>query len=179
MDDDATRRLFPVHLFNSIATVMSLFGFWVWLFFSPYNSLRRGASLGSHMYEKNYFISSTISRSPFTVAASRLFLLSGQLFRPSVVGELPGCCDNVRGELCAIRNSIYGPSSPEPPCIVRPVRHRDEPPVSSLPRRKGARHDKTVRHFQTHVSCPHLWICPLKPTPNHVFLSCLCLQFFF
>jgi hypothetical protein len=38
MDDDATFRLFPVHLFNSIATVMSLFGFWVWLFFSPHNS---------------------------------------------------------------------------------------------------------------------------------------------
>ena len=34
----ADRALFPFHLFNSIATVMSLFGFWVWLFFSPHNS---------------------------------------------------------------------------------------------------------------------------------------------
>ena len=38
MDDDAEWQLFPVHLFNSIATVMSLFGFWAWLFFSPHNS---------------------------------------------------------------------------------------------------------------------------------------------
>jgi hypothetical protein len=38
MDDAADWRLFPVHLFNSIATVMSLFGFWVWLFLSPQNS---------------------------------------------------------------------------------------------------------------------------------------------
>ena len=38
VDDVAQWRLFPVHLFNSIATVMSLFGFWVWLFFSPHNS---------------------------------------------------------------------------------------------------------------------------------------------
>jgi hypothetical protein len=36
MDDDAQWRLFPVHVFNSISTVMSLFGFWVWLFFSPH-----------------------------------------------------------------------------------------------------------------------------------------------
>jgi hypothetical protein len=38
MDDSASLHLFPVHLFNSITTVMSLFGFWVWLFFSPHNS---------------------------------------------------------------------------------------------------------------------------------------------
>ena len=38
MDDNSSWNLFPVHLFNSISTVMSLFGFWVWLFFSPYNS---------------------------------------------------------------------------------------------------------------------------------------------
>ena len=38
MDDVAERDLFPVHLFNSISTVVSLFGFWVWLFFSPHMS---------------------------------------------------------------------------------------------------------------------------------------------
>jgi hypothetical protein len=38
MDDAANWRLFPAHLFNSMSTVMSLFGFWVWLFFSPHNS---------------------------------------------------------------------------------------------------------------------------------------------
>jgi hypothetical protein len=37
-DDNASMRLFPVHLFNSIATVVSLFGFWVWLFFGPHKS---------------------------------------------------------------------------------------------------------------------------------------------
>ena len=36
MDDNAPWDLFPVHLFNSISTVTSLFGFWVWLFFSPH-----------------------------------------------------------------------------------------------------------------------------------------------
>jgi hypothetical protein len=30
--------IFAVHLFNSISTVVSLFGFWVWLFFSPHMS---------------------------------------------------------------------------------------------------------------------------------------------
>ena len=38
MDDAADRALFPVHLFNSMSTAMSLFGFWVWMFFSPHNS---------------------------------------------------------------------------------------------------------------------------------------------
>ena len=37
-DDNATMHLFPMHLFNSIATVVSLFGFWVWLFFGPHKS---------------------------------------------------------------------------------------------------------------------------------------------
>ena len=36
IDDDATRDLFPFHLFNSLSTVVSLFGFGVWLFFSPH-----------------------------------------------------------------------------------------------------------------------------------------------
>ena len=34
----AVYHLFPMHLFNSISTVVSLFGFWVWLFFSPHTS---------------------------------------------------------------------------------------------------------------------------------------------
>ena len=34
MDDKAHWDLFPTHLFNSISTVASLFGFGVWLFFS-------------------------------------------------------------------------------------------------------------------------------------------------
>ena len=38
MDDDANRDLFPAHLFNSISTVVSLFGFGVWLFFSSHQS---------------------------------------------------------------------------------------------------------------------------------------------
>jgi hypothetical protein len=36
MNDSAGWRLFPIHLFNSTSTVVSLFGFWVWLFFSPH-----------------------------------------------------------------------------------------------------------------------------------------------
>ena len=38
MSDAAAWNLFPVHLFNSISTVVSLLGFWVWLFFSPHMS---------------------------------------------------------------------------------------------------------------------------------------------
>ena len=38
MGDDALRALLPVHLVNSVSTVTSPFGFWAWLFFSPYNS---------------------------------------------------------------------------------------------------------------------------------------------
>jgi hypothetical protein len=37
-DDHTGNRLFPIHPFNSISTVVSLFGFGVWLFFSPHNS---------------------------------------------------------------------------------------------------------------------------------------------
>jgi hypothetical protein len=36
----ASRLLFPMHLFNSVSTLSSLFGFWLWLFFSPHNSGR-------------------------------------------------------------------------------------------------------------------------------------------
>ena len=38
VEDNAVWHLFPQHLFNSISTVASLFGFWVWLFFSPHMS---------------------------------------------------------------------------------------------------------------------------------------------
>jgi hypothetical protein len=38
MDDNANWRLFPSHLFNCVATVVSLFAFGVWLFFSPHIS---------------------------------------------------------------------------------------------------------------------------------------------
>ena len=38
MEDNATFVLFPSHLFNCISTLVSLFGFWVWLFSSPHVS---------------------------------------------------------------------------------------------------------------------------------------------
>jgi hypothetical protein len=38
MDDTASWALFPAHLFNSIATIVSLSCFWVWFFFSPHSS---------------------------------------------------------------------------------------------------------------------------------------------
>jgi hypothetical protein len=38
MDDNAINHLFPQHMFNSLSTVVSLFGFGVWLFFSPHQS---------------------------------------------------------------------------------------------------------------------------------------------
>ena len=40
MDDSANRHLFPVHLFNSTSTAVSLFGLCVWLFFSPHLSVQ-------------------------------------------------------------------------------------------------------------------------------------------
>jgi hypothetical protein len=40
MDDNAPWHLFPVHLFNSTATAVSLFGLCVWLFFSPHLSVQ-------------------------------------------------------------------------------------------------------------------------------------------
>jgi hypothetical protein len=36
MDDVADWHLFPTHLFHSMSLVVSLFGVWVWLFFSPH-----------------------------------------------------------------------------------------------------------------------------------------------
>jgi len=59
MDDDATWHIFPAHLFNSISTVMSLFGFWVWLFFSPHNS-DVARALDRTCTQKNNCTSSTI-----------------------------------------------------------------------------------------------------------------------
>ena len=38
MEDAADWLLFPAHLFNSISTVVSLIGLFVWLFSSPHNS---------------------------------------------------------------------------------------------------------------------------------------------
>jgi hypothetical protein len=40
MDDSAPWHLFPIHLYNSTSTAVSLFGLWVWLFFSPHLSLQ-------------------------------------------------------------------------------------------------------------------------------------------
>jgi hypothetical protein len=37
-DDNAAYNLLPQHLFHSISTLLSLFGFGVWLFFSPHQS---------------------------------------------------------------------------------------------------------------------------------------------
>ena len=37
-EDSAAFHLFPQHFFNSISTAISLFGFWVWLFFGPHKS---------------------------------------------------------------------------------------------------------------------------------------------
>ena len=38
MEETARLVLLPSHFFNSISVVVSLFGFWVWLFFSPHTS---------------------------------------------------------------------------------------------------------------------------------------------
>jgi hypothetical protein len=38
MDYYAGNQLFPKHLLNSLSTATSLFGFGVWLFFSPHQS---------------------------------------------------------------------------------------------------------------------------------------------
>ena len=40
MDDAATWHLFPLHLFNSTSTAVSLFGLCLWLFFSPHLSVQ-------------------------------------------------------------------------------------------------------------------------------------------
>jgi hypothetical protein len=88
-----------VHLFNLHRGVP----LWLWgvAVLQP-AQLRRGARFGSHMYGKNDCISSTISRVPFTLAASRVFPFSEQLLCLSVAGELLRCCGSVRVELCAI-----------------------------------------------------------------------------
>jgi hypothetical protein len=44
-DDSATFYLSPVHLFNVISTVVSLFGFWAWMFFSPHKKSNEAQNL--------------------------------------------------------------------------------------------------------------------------------------
>jgi hypothetical protein len=128
----AEERLFPVHLFNSIATVISLFGFWVWLFFSPHNSdVARDLDRTCTKKERFHFFNN-ITHAIYYSCVSCFFLFSGQLFHPSVAGEPLRCCDSVRAELHAIRDGTRGSSSHEPPCNAS-LRHRDGPSVPSLP----------------------------------------------
>jgi hypothetical protein len=173
MNDVADRVLFPAHFFNSISTVISLFGFWVWLFFSPHNS-DVARDLDRTCTKKNDCILSNITAPSTHSCFSRFFLFSGQLFCPSMAGEPPRCCRSLRAELCAIKNSKHGSFSRKPACVGWALHDRDEPSVPSLSHRKGARHDKNVRHFRIHI--PHLIFRiypPDKPPPKHVFLSFL------
>ena len=164
MDDVADWHLFPSHLFNSISTGMSLFGFWVWLFYSPYNSDVARALDRTCAKKTLHFFHNFTHALYYSCISS--FSFSGQLLCPSVVGERPRCCDSVRAELCTIRDSKCSSFSYKPPCIDGPFRHRDEPSVPSIPRQKGARHDKPVRHFRTHTPCLIFRIYPLKTHPE-------------
>jgi hypothetical protein len=107
MDDFATWDLFPIHLFNSISTVVSLFGFGVWLFFSPHKfnearDLDRTCTIpdvSSQIIQTHYYPLSSCAH----VSLSFFLLHSRQLFCPSVAGEPSCCCDSVGRKLCAIR----------------------------------------------------------------------------
>ena len=94
MEGDALLDLFPTHLFNSISTVVSLFGVWVWLFFSPHMSnLARDLDRAC---KKPDCTSRTFMHAAFPHVSHFFLLYSGQLFRPSVAGEPPCCCDSIR-----------------------------------------------------------------------------------
>ena len=97
-DNVNTRHLFPVHLFNSIATVVSLFGFCVWLFFSPHTSdrtqnLDRTCKTMISMHFTDLFLMSACSVVP------RVCVASGKLLCPSMVGEPPCHGGGIVGEL--------------------------------------------------------------------------------
>ena len=161
MEDSATFHLFPQHLYNSISTVVSLFGFWVWIFFSPHMadvardlSLRQQniRDLDRTCTKLDCISALPKTRSPFLMLPpssclmiSYVLLYSRQLFCPSVVVKPPRCCDSVRAKLRAIRNSKNGSYVGQHARDFWAVRHSDEPPVPSLLGRKGARHDQTVR----------------------------------
>jgi hypothetical protein len=97
MEDDATWQLFPAHLFNSISTVVSLFGFMVWLFFSPHMSdVARDLD---RTCTKPYCIphtTHTMLPPSSCLTMPFVFLYSGELFCPSVAGEPPCHCDIIR-----------------------------------------------------------------------------------
>ena len=106
MGDFAETRLFPVCLFNSISAVMSLFGFWVWLFFSPHNpdvARDRDRTCKSRKH-----FPGPISRVPFTSCIECFFLFSRQSFCAAVGGELSRCCLSIRTKLRSIRSNKHG-----------------------------------------------------------------------
>jgi hypothetical protein len=142
VEGDALLDLFPVHLFNSISTAVSLFGFWVWLFFSPHMSnLARDLDRTCEKPDCILKIYSNVlpPSSSSCLTTTFLLLCSGKLFCPSVAGEPPRCCVDVRVKLRTISHSEHGSYFIQPARDVRPVHHRDEPPVPSLPTREGAR----------------------------------------
>jgi hypothetical protein len=178
MEDGAEYNLFPVHLFNSISTVVSLFGFMVWLFFSPHmadvaRDLDR-TCMKPRLYLSHVLLPSSCLRMSF------FLLYSGQLFCPSVAGKPDCCCVIVRVKLRANSDSKLDSSFSQPDRVWWAVRYRDEPPVPSLPRRKGARHDQTVRHLHElfSLSLPPPLPLPLPPL-KQMCLSALTPLFLF
>ena len=172
MGDSAGWHLFPIHLFNSVSAGMSLFGFWVWLFFSPhYNEVGRDLDRTRTKLE----FPSSLNKSvpplqtlpppppPLTISVGLFFFTSWQLCCRTMASEPRRCCISIGAELHSIRDGKDGSLPLESSRVVWPVCHRDEPSVPPLPRRNGAGHDQNVRYSR---------IC--RPSFNQVFLICFC-----
>jgi hypothetical protein len=131
MDDFADWHLFPGHIFNSTSIGVSLFGFWVWLFFSPHSQKQ---DLDRTCMENPIAFSKKIHARPSLTCLRLIFSCSGQFFCPSVAGELSRWCLSVRGELHAISHNECGSCVPQHCRGVWPTNHRNEPSVPSLSR---------------------------------------------
>jgi hypothetical protein len=175
MKDTAIYHLSPMHLFNCISIVVSLFGFWVWFFFSPHMSdvtraLDRTCTKPnciSVWYPKTQTLFLMLPPSA-CLMTSFVLLYSRQLFCPSVAGEPPCCCRSVKRCLRTINNSTNGSSIDQRTHDVRAVRDRNELLGTSLPSRKSARHAQTVR--QSWTALPHFISTPLLATHTHIYI---------
>jgi hypothetical protein len=180
MDDSANWHLFPMHLFNSISTVMSLFGFGVWLFFSTHNS-DVARDLDRTCRKKNDCIFSTIYFTrALTIASSRVFLAVGSYFAlqwlanilvaATILGD--NCVQSYTAHTVLILVSFLA-SSGLSIIGTNLLCHR-------YLVEKARVMIKLYGTSATHIPRPIFRICTLiTHTPNHVFLSCLCHRLFF
>jgi hypothetical protein len=133
-DDNAAMNLFPSHQFNSISTAISLFGFWVWLFFSPHKSeqakhLDRTCTTSACALFRDFNLLTLALCNP---CFRFVVILSGELLCSAVAGKPPCYSDIIGGQLRGIGIGVYYFNSHQRAREPWPVWNRNESLVPPL-----------------------------------------------